>query len=253
VTFDYDKSDISDTYGKSRELPKETIDLWLNVIRSRVGFQGGRILDLGCGEGRFSVPLGIRFHAVIYGIDPSRKMLSIASKRERFGAQVHYAVGAAERIPFVSDVMSLVFMSMVYHHLDRVSEAVSEIKRILAPGRHVVVRNSTRGNTLENGTFDCFPSARKLESNRMPDDADVVLSFERGGLVTVSSEDVKQVFAQNYEEYYQKLAGRALSGLRLIPDPEFESGLRDLKLYCDKKPRGTKVYERVHLFTFSRD
>src|SRR5207244_12098124 len=34
MRFDYDKSDISDIYGKSRELPMETIDLWLNVIRN---------------------------------------------------------------------------------------------------------------------------------------------------------------------------------------------------------------------------
>src|SRR5439155_9364047 len=116
-------------------------------------------------------------------------------------------------------------------------------------GGHVVVRNSTRRNILDNGTFDCFPSARKIESNRMPDAESVVSNFERGGLVTVSSEEVLQVFAQSYEEYYQKLAGRALSALRLIPDSEFESGLRDLRLYCDKKPRGAKVYEKVHLFT----
>ena len=40
-----------------------------------------RIVDLGCGTGRYSEPLSVHFQADVIGIDPSEKMLEEARKK----------------------------------------------------------------------------------------------------------------------------------------------------------------------------
>src|SRR6266571_3559543 len=58
---------------------------------------GERVLDVGCGEGRFSRLLVARgAHTV--GVDPIRLMLKAA--RRRAGAHEQYALAAGEALPF---------------------------------------------------------------------------------------------------------------------------------------------------------
>ena len=81
--FDYDKSNIPKIYSDARQLPIETMNLWLKTIQDSLVTSIEPILDLGCGEGRFFLPLANKFTARVYGIDPSKQMLSIARKRDK--------------------------------------------------------------------------------------------------------------------------------------------------------------------------
>ena len=68
----------------------------------------------------------------------------------------------------------------------------------------------------------------------------------------ISCRILEQVFAQNYQEYYEKIGKRGLSALALISDKDFESGLKGFKRYCEQKPMNTKVCEGIHLFVFQK-
>src|SRR5436190_22356440 len=72
--MDYDATEIPAGYDRGRDHGPEVLDLWMNAIASHLGGQSiNTILDLGCGTGRFSEALAIRFDAEVIGIDPSKK------------------------------------------------------------------------------------------------------------------------------------------------------------------------------------
>ena len=80
--MDYDATDIAVTYDRGRDHGPEFLDLWMNVVSSHVKDQRIKtILDLGCGTGRFSEALAVRFDAEVIGVDPSKKMLEQARSK----------------------------------------------------------------------------------------------------------------------------------------------------------------------------
>ena len=91
--MDYDATDIAVTYDRGRDHGPEFLDLWMDVVSSHVKDQHTkRILDLGCGTGRFSEALRTRFDAEVVGIDPSQKMLEQARSKPS-AARIRYESG----------------------------------------------------------------------------------------------------------------------------------------------------------------
>ncbi len=96
----------------------------------------GRVLDVGCGTGRFLTALPAdRYECV--GLDPSPGML--AKARER-GLDV--VQGSSGRLPFADATFDLVTMIAVLHHLiDRelVQATLRELVRVTRNGGSIVV------------------------------------------------------------------------------------------------------------------
>ena len=99
----------------------------LNTDRS------SRILDLGCGKGRFATHL-TRLGAKVVGLDASFGMLAKAKGIARVR-------GSALRLPFPSGSFEGVMAVEVFEHLPRWGEAAAldEIARVLRPGGRVAI------------------------------------------------------------------------------------------------------------------
>jgi ubiquinone/menaquinone biosynthesis C-methylase UbiE len=236
----------------ARQLPIETMNLWLKTIHDSIITPIETILDLGCGEGRFSIPLAKKFNARVYGIDPSKKMLSIARKRGKTTNQVKYLRGCGEQIPLADNEISMVFMSMVYHHLEDVDKTISEIRRVIAKNGYLVLRNTTQEDINQIEFLNFFPKAKQIDLQQMPTEDEVIAKFKAKDFNLISYSILEQVFAQDYQKYYEKISKRGLSALASIPDKDFLSGLKGLKQYCEQKPMNTKVCEEIHLFIFQK-
>ncbi|MEA2644801.1 MAG: Methyltransferase domain [Chloroflexota bacterium] len=73
---------------------------------------GKRVLDLGCGDGRFA--LGVAsLAASVVGLDPDEKAIAAAKKAARkAGARnVRFGVGAAQRLPHADGAFDVVILS----------------------------------------------------------------------------------------------------------------------------------------------
>jgi ubiquinone/menaquinone biosynthesis C-methylase UbiE len=82
--MDYDTTDIPVAYDCGRDHGPEVLHLWMEIVSAQVEKQPIKaILDLGCGTGRFSEALAVHFGAEVIGIDPSRKMLEQARRKQR--------------------------------------------------------------------------------------------------------------------------------------------------------------------------
>jgi ubiquinone/menaquinone biosynthesis C-methylase UbiE len=116
--MDYDATDIAVSYDRGRDHGPEFLDLWMNVVAAHVKDQRTkRILDLGCGTGRFTEALRARFEAEVIGIDPSKKMLEQARSKPH-DRRIRYQPGRGESIPVADNSIDLIFMSMIFHHFD---------------------------------------------------------------------------------------------------------------------------------------
>src|SRR5712691_5525088 len=157
--MDYDATDIPMAYDRGRDHGPEVLDLWMNVVASHLrGQRIKTILDLGCGTGRFSEALAVRFDAEVIGIDPSEKMLEQA-KRKRSDRGIRYEPGRGESIPLPNNSVDLIFMSMIFHHFDNPTLATRECRRVLRKGATGFLRAGTRERISSYPYVDFFRPA----------------------------------------------------------------------------------------------
>lgn len=245
-TLQYDTMNVSRRYDASRALPHETLELWLDELASTVAARPpGVVVDLGCGTGRFTNGLANRFGRTV-GIDPSRSMLAVARQNSTSPA-VSFRRGSAEAMPLEATSASLVFLSMVYHHLSEPTRAIEEIARVLCSGGFVAIRTATREDVLENPLFDFFPAAREQELKRMPERGTLRRDVASHGLEVVRCARVRQLFAESHTEYFRKISMKSLSVFHLIPEADFLSGLTALERFCALERADDRVHETFTL------
>lgn len=101
----------------------------------------GRLLDLGCGEGRFLE----RMQALgwkVAGIEPDTEAIQAAKKRGPFDVYE----GTLEEVDLPPNSFDVVTMNHVFEHLSYPLEALAKVHRILRPaGRLVLTTPNTQG------------------------------------------------------------------------------------------------------------
>jgi ubiquinone/menaquinone biosynthesis C-methylase UbiE len=245
----YNDKDAATRYDTARALPKGTSKLWMDKLKQLLPLGSiQKILDLGCGTGRFVPALQATFNCPIIAVDPSVEMLNQGKARRH--EEVSWVQGTAEHIPLADNAVDLVWICQVYHHLDMPEDAFHEIRRVLTLSGCVVIRNGTLENEAENEWSHCFPEAQKIDCARLPSQKQVIDFVSNMGFESFAKETIYQYFAASYQEYYDKIAERGLSSLISISDEAFLAGLERLKRWIAEKPDGKPVYEPVDLFIF---
>ncbi len=108
----------------------------LRGILDALGPIGGRrVLDLGCGKGRFARAMAARGASVV-GLDLSPAM--VAAARE---SGLDCLVGSARRLPFADASFDAAIAVEVFEHLPAgaIDAACGEVRRVLRPGGSFVL------------------------------------------------------------------------------------------------------------------
>lgn len=193
-----------------------------DAIWEHAGPAGRRVLDVGCGTGALAVDLASR-GARVWGVDSSPEMLAVA--RERAGQGVGLKQAAAERLPFQDAWFDAAVMRTVVHLVDR-PRALPELGRVLAPGGTAVIATFAHEHFDRIWVSRMFPSLRALDLGRFPDPVELAAELERVGLRGVAVRRISQSARIPRAQALEKLRGRYISTLSLLPEDEYLAGLQ---------------------------
>ena len=250
--MNYDDMKIAGQYDAARYIPEETMSLWLDTIANHIpADEINMVLDVGCGTGRFSVQVAKKFKANVIGIDPSTTMLVKANKNVK-NELVSFCNGDAGHLAVADETADLLYLSMVYHHIGDVNEAVREFRRVLREGGFVCIRNSTV-DLLEKVVYlKYFPTAIEFNRKRLPLKRNLITNMQDNGFELLSHEVVQQHFADSLREYCDKISQRGLSDLAVLSDNEFEAGAIRMNKAVERDEIIGPILEPIDLFVFKK-
>jgi ubiquinone/menaquinone biosynthesis C-methylase UbiE len=246
--MDYDLTSLPANYDRGRDLSPVVLDLWMHALAAHVqGRSIIRILDLGCGTGRFSPALAAHFNAKVTGIDPSIKMLERALEKKH--DRVEYVQGSAEAIPLPSKSVDMIFISMSFHHFTDRRAATAECRRVLREGGWVFVRTGTREQMQAYPFVPFFPSTPAILNEVLPSHRELRAAFENAGFHLATSEKIEQTIAPSWSVYADRLSAGGDSVIARLSADELEGGLAAMRLHGVKAGQ-TPIVEAIDFFVF---
>jgi ubiquinone/menaquinone biosynthesis C-methylase UbiE len=117
----------------------------MDTIKQALGrFPGGRVLDVATGEGEFIKTLasGLKGYVEIVGIDTF--MYTKTAGGTFYAGHVHFVQMDARHLGFGDECFDTVSISSSLHHLDDIPQCIGEMKRVLKPGGHLIIRETHR-------------------------------------------------------------------------------------------------------------
>lgn len=247
---DYQK--IAKTYDVSRPLYEQNLELWLDIISKKIGMKDNVIfLDLGCGTGRFSIPIASNLGYLVTGADSSNEMI-LKAKRKEGSENVNWDIQNAMVLSYSDKSFDAVFMSHLLHHVDYPFKVVEECYRILKNDGLVFNRYGAWDNICDDPEHRFFPEAKIIDKARIPKIKQVEEWFKKAGFQQVSSQDVKQESFKSPEDRLEKTKLKNASVLTMIDQSDFEEGIYTFQNYITSNPNDPWILQDTLTITTGR-
>ncbi len=121
---------------------------------------GKRVLDVGCGKGRFARVLAERYAAAsIVGFDLAEAMLRCVPPG------VSACAGSMTALPFPSDTFDCAYATESLEHAVDIDAAVAEVCRVVRPGGRIVIidKNVEQWGRLKTPDWEKWFGRKELE------------------------------------------------------------------------------------------
>jgi len=201
----------------------------LDAVLSVLGpIDGRRILDVGCGTGRFTRELAARGARVI-GIDRSETMLNAARATpfEGSGMPPEFVRGDANvALPGSNYDAITVFYALQYLRVPifcRVAAAA------LAPGGTLAIASFPHRHFAESEFAQFFPSMVAIDLARFPSRIQLEADLTRAGFASVRATMIELELRDRADLVVGKVERKYLSSFHLLPDDEFQRGLAAMR------------------------
>ena len=157
------QSSFDEAAGDEEHFPS-TIDpriYHVKLLAAHLGdLRGKRILDVGCGKGRFArVFQQQEPDADLWGLDISEEMLRFVPP----GIQTR--VGSMTELPFADAWFDGAYATESLEHAVEIEKAVAEICRVVKPGGRIAIidKNAEKWGALETPEWETWFTRKELE------------------------------------------------------------------------------------------
>ena len=184
-------------------------------ILDEIDLKGKRILDLGCGDGYYSIYLNKR-GAEVVGVDLSSNMVKLAKKNaKKHGLEIPFYETNGNTLNFGDECFDMVLTVVVLQHVigeRKLNKSIEEIKRVLTKNGHIIIfeRISTKPRKGDTWTV------------RHPDE--YIEAFTRHGLLSISKSVISSPFYDYMMYPYTLIAYRitTLNKIHIFEDPRHD-------------------------------
>jgi ubiquinone/menaquinone biosynthesis C-methylase UbiE len=133
----------------------------VKLIAAHLGdLRGKRILDVGCGKGRFArVFQEQEPRAELWGLDISEEMLRFVP------AGIHTRAGSMTELPFEDGWFDGAYATESLEHAVEIDKAVAEICRVVKPGGRIAIidKNAEKWGALATPEWEKWFTRKELE------------------------------------------------------------------------------------------
>jgi ubiquinone/menaquinone biosynthesis C-methylase UbiE len=161
-------SKITPYYDQGRDF--EGKQPWMDEINHHAPIEKNDwVLDAGSGTGLLAVQFAGQIAGRILGLEPSWAMLQQALRKNQ-PANLNWAQGAAETLPFANNTLKAVFLSQVWHHLQDQDQAAREFFRCLKPDGGLFIKTYSHAQLQARWDLQfIFPELMPLMLSIYPD------------------------------------------------------------------------------------
>ncbi|HEX7254908.1 MAG TPA: class I SAM-dependent methyltransferase [Gaiellaceae bacterium] len=194
-------------------------DWWtlFDLLVQEADLLGKRVIDVGCGTGRWSEALAERGSRV-WGVDPSAEMVAEARKRG-----VNAKVARAETLPFKEGWFDRALLVLVIHVLDRPA-VFRELRRVLADDGRIAIGTFDHAQFAGHYLNPYFPSLAEIDRARFPTREQLEGELRAAGYEPRTI-PLHQRAVRSREWVLERIRGRFISTLQLLGEDEFAEGL----------------------------
>ena len=189
---------------------------------------GDLVVEVGCGTGRMTLPLAALTPARVLGVDAEARMLEVARTKDAAG-RVEWMRGSAYRLPLADEAAALVVMVMVVHLLRQRVRAFAEARRVLRGAGRLSVWTFTPRHVAEFYLNAYFPSIAVIDRPRFPSVDVLAAELRRAGFVELQVEVREETRRMPLAEVVDRVRGRYISTLSMLPPLEYRLGLQRLE------------------------
>ena len=157
------QSSFDHAAGDEEHFPR-TIDpriYHVKLIREHLGaLAGKRVLDAGCGKGRFArVLLEQEPQVELWGLDISEEMLRFVPEG------IHTRAGSLTELPFENESFDAAYATESLEHAVEIERAVAELCRVVKPGGRIAVidKNAEQWGRLDTPQWERWFTRKELE------------------------------------------------------------------------------------------
>ena len=191
-----------------------------------------RVLDIGCGTGRFAVRAHDRLGGRVWGVDAEPEMLAQA-RRQPGSRGIGWKLGSAEQLAFRDGWFDGAHMHLVVHLLPDRPAALAESARVLASGGRLVIATFRLEHITRFYLVPYFPGIERVDLERFPDPGLLAHELEAAGFASVEVAPFDQELAVDPQDILTRVRGRYISTLHLLGEDEYQAGLRQLEEALD--------------------